>query len=244
MKGKEIWILEDDPGARSVYGEILNFEYTLRFFDHLGDFGAAKHVCSSSGGAGPHLVIADLRLPDGDFLEFLGREETASVLTCPLIIVSSVDDLDVLRSCFLEGALDYLTKPFAKNELIFRVERILAGSSLEKGQEKGQEIGLEIGQEIGDSGGVVLDRERLLLTKDELMPVRLTVRELQIFSLLNRMKGQSLSRQRIQTEVWGKTLVSAGTLDVHLYHLRRKLNGLGMSIQYVAPDGFRLLDGV
>ena len=42
----------------------------------------------------------------------------------PTFIVSSVDDLDVMRFCFKEGVLDYLTKPFRPNELLVKIENI------------------------------------------------------------------------------------------------------------------------
>lgn len=106
---KTIWVLEDDPSQKFVFEEILGMRYETKFFDSLQSFSEQMdHLPETL----PNLVLADLRLPDGNFLNYISTNSHEFFLTHPLMIVSSMDDLDVLRSCFASGAHDYLTKPF------------------------------------------------------------------------------------------------------------------------------------
>ena len=122
---KEIWILEDDKGCQFVYEQTLDHRYKTRYFTKIADFQEAL----SSTEHNPALIIADLMLDDGNFMTYLNDSKDNRLVVTPFIIVSSIDDIDALRFCFMEGALDYLTKPFKKNELIVKIENILSGSA-------------------------------------------------------------------------------------------------------------------
>lgn len=214
-----IFILENSPSTVLVYEEVLGNAYRLAFFDAIRPF--LKKLRS----ARPDLIIADLKLTDEDFLDFVSRKGAAK-LDSPWIIVSSVDDAEVLRTCFREGALDYLTKPFPRNELLVKVERFISASR------------------PGATGttDVILDACSLTVRRGSSSEcVRLTAKELRIFSLIHQAEGASVSRKKIQAEVWGKKKISPKTLDVHLFHLRRKLTHLDLEIRYLPPGGYVLL---
>ncbi len=115
VQNKALWVLEDDRGCQFVYEQTLDHRYQTRYFRSLQDFIQAL----KADGPKPALIIADLMLSDGNFLEFLTNSES-DILVIPFIIVSSVDDIDALRFCFKEGALDYLTKPFKKTNCLSR----------------------------------------------------------------------------------------------------------------------------
>ncbi|MCM2278184.1 MAG: response regulator transcription factor [Oligoflexia bacterium] len=219
---KTIWVLEDEAGARFVFEEVLGLRYRLEFFPTLGEFLQTL----SDKPYRPDLVIADLRLAEDNFLDFISNEKNVELIRSPFIIVSSVDDLDILRACFEDGALDYLTKPFTKNELVVKVERIL--KSRENASPDGQ-------------SGVVLDASNLTVKRDNSASVQLTAKELRIFSLLHSARGDCVSRKHLLSEVWSGVTVTAKTLDVHLFHLRKKLSKLGIEIRFVPPDGYALL---
>ena len=117
-----IWILEDDDGAIFVYKESLGFRYELRFFEKIKDLRTALDAQKNL----PQLMVLDLYLPDGCTLDHItGLKAICPLNLPPFLVVSSLDDLDALRKCFALGALDYLTKPFKKNELITKLERFL-----------------------------------------------------------------------------------------------------------------------
>lgn len=206
---KEVWILEDDPGCVFVYQEILTFRYHLRFFESL------KEVQLALQEAHPHLMIADLLVKDGHFFDLLSSSNTRHLLQIPFIVVSSLDDLDALRFCFEEGAIDYLIKPFKKNELIVKVERAISHASLEfiPSSHKATLLPLPSHQ---------------LQTEEDLS--ELTRKEVSIFNLFLRAKDMTLVRDEILSKVWCTTHVHPKTLDVHLYNLRKKLQKLGFNI--------------
>lgn len=120
---KSIWIVEDDAGSQFVYNEILGFRYRLQMFNNLQKFRDAWN----NGERKPDLMIVDLHLPDESFLSFLQSEGAKEMKrSTPFIVVSSLDDLDALRICYEEGAVEFISKPFAKSELVVKVERSLA----------------------------------------------------------------------------------------------------------------------
>lgn len=216
---KLIWIIEDDPSSRFVYDEILGIRYRLEFFPTISEF--AKHFESKSAVL-PNLLIADLRLPDGTFIDYLLQRDELHSITFPFIVVSSTDDLDILRICFEEGAADYLTKPFSRALLVAKVERLLA----------------MVPNTRGASKDLVVDPISLEVRSKSGKPVKLTARELQILTLLTRAKGNALDRKSIFKAVWGETNVVEKALDVHLFNLRKKVAHLGVEIRFKPPSSF------
>jgi DNA-binding response OmpR family regulator len=212
---EKVWILEDDESARFVYQECLGFRYNLFFFETLTDLRVKADFHADNHSSFPDLVIADLRLPDGDFLTYISQENSLLTLNTPFIVVSSIDDLDVLRACFEEGARDYLTKPFSKNELIVKVQRIL-GPPQAKEQFELDPMTLRVKK--SDSGA-------------EAGFAQLTARELQIFSVLRKNIQNGVSRKDLLKQVWSDTAVTTKTLDVHLFNIRRKLSKIGIEIK-------------
>lgn len=220
LHDKLIWILEDELSCQFVYSEAFEIRYELRFFHTVADFRQAL----IAGGRRPDMIISDLKLPGETFLSFLAKEEDAELIDgIPFIIVSSIDDIDVLKKCFEEGALDYLTKPFGKNELIVKTERIL-------------------GNNHAVAELVAVD-SMTMIAKNRIGRIRLTPKEMQILSVLRSAKGKPVTREMIIKQVWETTEVGKKTLDVHLFNLRRKTRGLGLKIEFVPPCNLRLLDG-
>ena len=216
-----LWIVEDDDALRDVYSEILSNLYQLTFFPTLGEFKTqsmkTKNACD--------LLIADLRLSDGNFLDFLSAPDAHLIVRSPFMVISSQDQLDTLRQCFNEGALDYLSKPFTAAELVVKVERLIGRTRPKK--------------DGADSECIELDASKLRV-KYGTEAIRLTAKELQIFSLLHESQGSPVPRKRLQSEVWGEAKVSHKSLDVHIFHLRRKLGKLGLTIECDLSGGFRL----
>ncbi len=218
-----LWILEDESALQFVYAEILENEYDLQFFSSLESF--RKSAATDSSGC--DLLVADLRLQDGNFLDFLASPDAHQLVRCPFIVVSSLDHQQTLRQCFNEGALDYLTKPFTAAELVVKVERLL------------QQRKSASSKDENGAGGIELDAAKLRV-KWGTQDARLTAKELQIFSILHTAVGTAVSRRRLQAEVWGDAKVSHKSLDVHIFHLRRKLEKLGLQIECDLNGGFRL----
>lgn len=224
-ENKLLWILEDDDDACFVYREALSPKYDLQAFKSLEEL--KTHAMQA--GPGPDLLIADLSLPDGNFLNYL--KSTPQVKArAPFMVVSGLDEIDLLRGCFEEGAIDYISKPFNQKELLVKLERFFARQTNGGGFSENTQI-----------EGVEIDPIKVSVTRAGHGQVTLTAKELQIFAILKRDSGRYVARNSLIKEIWGDTQVSAKTLDVHLFNLRKKISELGLEILYTHPKGFILI---
>lgn len=205
-----IWVLEDDAGMQDAYEQLLRSSFQLEMFGTLANLKA--HM--TNGTPKPALLIADLALPDGSLMEIL-RD---GGIPFPYLVVSSVDDIAVLRKCFEYGAEDYLTKPFSPNELLFKVERALANA--------GPQVTLN--QKSGD------------VTVQGRGTTSLTSKEFEILSALYHAKNRTASRPELLERIWGKASLETKALDVHMHNLRRKVEPLGIRIVHRRPVDYIL----
>ena len=214
-----IWILEDDKGCQFVYEQILKNSFKTTYFENIKKFNYRYNdVMSKSNGTWPSLIIADLMLNDGNFLSFLTSEFHGGLGDeVPFIIVSSDDDIESLRICFKEGANDYITKPFKKNELLVKIETILKNN---------QKFGKPV---------------RPNVTIDGVAIEGLTGKQKRLLSLFNTQENRIVDRDLILNKVWGDTAVHPKTLDVHLYNLRRKLGPYGLIIKSLGGGRWTLM---
>jgi len=207
---KSIWILEDQPNEAALYQVILGDQYELSFFDSLESF--QNKLKSLAVIEQPALIIADLKLKDGEnFLRFLQSENDRSLLATPFIVTSGTDDINVMQYCFGIGASDYLVKPFNKNEFLMKVNRALQ-----------QHPSLAHYSEFGDDLQYTL-KERLIL--EEFL----------------KNSGRRVSRQKVVERVWPGLVMQSKTLDVHLCNLRRKLHLLGYDVELVGNGEWLLV---
>jgi DNA-binding response OmpR family regulator len=169
------------------------------------------------------LAVLDRRLPDGDGLEVLrairGRGDDL-----PVIVLTARGEIDDRVEGLELGADDYVTKPFAFDELLARVR-----ARLRSGAEQASVL---------VSGEIELDlRTRRARGFDG--EVDLTQREFTLLETLLRHRGQVLSREQLLSQVWGMDFDPGSNLvDVYVGYLRRKL-GEG-SIETVRGAGYRL----
>ena len=215
----KVWIIEDDRDICEIYKDILiDRKIETVFFERIEGFESAL----LGGTPKPDLLVADLNLPDGNFLDFLSAGEASEKIDFPFIIISSIDDLGSLKSSFEEGALDYLVKPFKKNELLVKIDRALSNASSAK--------------------GFIYDPYTQTLSKDGQVMAYLSLKEMKLFSLLHEAKGKPIERENLYLQLWPEKDVVAKTLDVHIFNMRRKLRKSGLKIKaYKAPSSFALL---
>jgi DNA-binding response OmpR family regulator len=172
---------------------------------------------------GIDLVILDLGLSDMDGLQVLrhlrrkGPEPPVIILTARGEVGDRVEGFDL-------GADDYLTKPFAFDELLARVRTRLRSR-------EGDAASLEL-------GGIRLDpRTRGVETRDE--SIALTEREYALMETFFRHPNETLSRETLLSEVWGLDFdPGTNVVDVYVGYLRRKLGD--NCIETVRHVGYRL----
>ncbi len=217
-----LWILEDDEDAIRLYEKIFQPTYETQYFKSLGDLRTAIGNETKQ----PELLIADLRLPDGDFIQFL--ESMAKALTMPFAIVSAADDFNVLKDCFKKGARDFFVKPFNQNEILYKVNRILQGAPTETSQAKFKDL--------------TLDTYAQNVTRKGMSnQIQLTQTEYKILALFFRNSDRRLNRDEIIGEVWKSEALSPKAFDFHLSKLREKLRELSIKIHYQASEGYCLV---
>jgi len=109
-----LWILEDEEYVQFLYKEFLENDFNIKIFSSLTQLKSALQLEPAK------FLIADLRLPDGLFLDHFTN------IDFPFIVVSSLEDLETLRCAFKAGAKDFLIKPFRKSELLAKLEAAIS----------------------------------------------------------------------------------------------------------------------
>lgn len=180
----------------------------------------------------PALVVLDLMLPGLDGWEVCRRVRAESDV--PIIMLTARSD-DIDRIVGLElGADDYLTKPFNPRELVARVRAILRRAGPRPAD------AAPAPNRAVACGNVTIYPERRSVTVDG-APVSLRMKEFDLLLTLAENPGIVFSREKLLDIVWGYDFAGeTRTVDVHIAHLRHKLNGMAPPIETVWGVGYKL----
>jgi DNA-binding response OmpR family regulator len=176
----------------------------------------------------PDLVILDIMLPGLDGWEVCRRLRHKSAV--PIIMLTARGD-DVDKVVGLElGADDYVVKPFNPRELVARVKAVLR--RYEAGLKPTKAISLR---------QLHVDRERReVRVKGQLVSLR--TKEFDLLLTFAENRGIVLTREQLIGLVWGfDFLGDSRTVDVHVAHLRDKIEGSGVVIETVWGVGYKLV---
>ena len=180
----------------------------------------------------PSLVVLDLMLPGLDGWEVCRRVRAQSDV--PIIMLTArSDDIDKIVGLEL-GADDYMTKPFNPRELVARVKAILRRSDKK----------LSPTAESSDTP-IVIDNlsiypQRRVATVDG-RTVDLRMKEFDLLLALAENPGIVFSREKLLDVVWGFDFAGeTRTVDVHVAHVRHKLEGMRPQIETVWGVGYKL----
>jgi two-component system copper resistance phosphate regulon response regulator CusR len=159
------------------------------------------------------LVVLDWWLPGQDGLEVL-RRYRASGGTAPVLFLTARDTVADRVRGLDGGADDYLTKPFAFDELLARIRALLRRRDrLPDLKIAHGNVSVDLVAQRASRGGHHLD---------------LTAKEFALLTFFLRHPGQVLSRTRIYDHVWDEQFDGLSrTLEVHVMELRRKLEAHG-----------------
>ena len=223
--GANILIVEDEEKiARFVELELGYEGYTTtKAFD-----GRTGLELAESGRF--DLVLLDIMLPKLSGMEVLRRlRRTSSV---PVIMLTARDSVMDKVSGLDSGASDYITKPFAIEELLARIR-----TALRKTMPQQESTVLSC-------CGVTLDTARRTVTVNG-TPVELTKREFDLLHYLMKNKGLVISRETLLENVWGFDFTGeTNAVDVYVRYLRGKIDdvfGLKL-IQTVRGVGYVIKD--
>ena len=157
------------------------------------------------------LVLLDIMLPLLSGMEVIRRLRRESQI--PVIMLTARDTVMDKVSGLDMGADDYITKPFAIEELLARIRTAL----------RKRPQGAGAGQKLA-CGPVVMDVARHVVTCDG-KPVELTSREFDVLKLMMENQQIVLSRDTFLTKVWGYDYMGeTNVVDVYIRYLRSKLD--------------------
>lgn len=154
------------------------------------------------------LMILDIMLTDGSGFDLLKDLRKKSSL--PVIILSALSGIDDKKEGFDLEVDDYIVKPFLPEDLLWRIEAVLRRTY----QNKNEKIIL--------SGGIVFDRERAMLIKDD-EGIQLTAKQFKILDYLATNINKIVSIDQILDKCWEESFGYENTLITHIYRLRDKL---------------------
>ena len=178
----------------------------------------------------PALIVLDVMIPKLDGFEVC-RKLRASGDSTPIIMLTARDE-DIDKIIGLElGADDYLTKPFNPRELTARVKAILRRSDTKK-----QTDSTPIHR--GDLTIIPSSREVRLASRT----LDLRAQEFDLLLTLAEQPGRVFSREQLLQLAWGFDFYGqTRTVDVHIAHLRKKLDGSTVKIETVTGVGYKLV---
>jgi len=210
LSGERILIVEDERAvARGLeYG--LESEGYRVFWAETG-----RQALNLARSHDPHLVLLDIRLPDISGFDVC-RQLRSEGRRMPILMLTARDE-EVDKVLGLElGADDYVVKPYSLRDLLSRIRALLRRTYGDLA--------------VPGSGGRVrfgeidVDMERLQVTRQGRL-VDLTPTEFRLLRYLVVHPDRPFSRDELISAVWGydSSIGSARTVDVHIRHLREKL---------------------
>lgn len=165
----------------------------------------------------PHLIVLDLMLPGINGMQVLKAIRLEDERLPILILSAKVDEADKVDS-FVDGADDYMTKPFSLEEFLLRVKRMLKRDQWQNQQNESSHSNEQLAYTFGknsidfSSGRANCNRETIDLTEQELKVLKLFI--------VN--KGKPLSRSRLLEIGWGYSKgTSTRTVDNYIVRFRR-----------------------
>lgn len=156
-------------------------------------------------------IVLDVMLPGIDGFEVCKRLRKELHSVTPVIMLTARDTINDKVNGFDVGADDYLIKPFELRELEARLAALIR-------RQRGE---LEGGQlQVGD---LRFDLETMRVSRDD-KPIKLSPITLHILRILMRESPKLVSRERLESEVWGDDTPDSDTLRSHLYNLRKNID--------------------
>jgi len=180
----------------------------------------------------PALIILDLMLPKIDGWKVCEQlRHDPATKDIPVIMLTARTQIEDKLKGFKAGADDYVTKPFSPRELVAWVKRVLARAEAEPALPK---------RLIKGKTEINLEDFKVRVAGKEVV---LTERESAILKALAARKGELLTHEQILDRVWGDDIVEYGNIDVHIRHLREKIEAdpdNPQIIRTVKGEGYKL----
>ncbi len=200
-----ILVVEDEPDIKEITAKRLEAEgYGVDTCDNGKD---AQYYIEHT----PYdLILLDVMLPGADGITVLKNIRKKGIKT-PVLLLTARDSIEDRVTGLDNGADDYLTKPFAFDELLARIRVILRRRS----NEASNKLVL---------GDLIMDLATHQVTRAG-TEISLSAKEYAILEYMMHNKGMVLSRSRIEEHVWNYDFEGgSNVVDVYMRYLRKKID--------------------
>ncbi|WP_371186005.1 response regulator transcription factor [Thalassotalea maritima] len=205
--------------------KVLVVEDNVAISQNIATFFEAKHIlldfaydgeqaCQLALSQYYHVVVLDIAMPKMDGLTVCKILREKSDRHIPIIMLTARDTLDDKLTGFAQGADDYLTKPFALEELYVRCLALAQRHTLNQPKV----ITLGQGEQL-----LSLDISRKTVTRNH-QHVHLQPIPLMILQILMEAYPRAITRSELCERIWGDEQTSSDALRSHLYQLRKALD--------------------
>jgi DNA-binding response OmpR family regulator len=207
MATLRLLIVDDDQKAARVLAKGLREERFVVDIAHTGAVGDEMATVNTYD-----VIVLDWILPDKDGITVV-RDLRARGVSTPILMLTARDALEDRVTGLNTGADDYLTKPFGFAELLARLHALLRRSNVTR------QTVLRVADLMLDpvSHRVSRGGKRIILTR----------KEYDILAVLMRQAGEVVSRTDLIEKVWETERDSLNVLEVHVSHLRKKIDIAG-----------------
>ena len=224
MPSDLILLVDDEPSIIQLARMYLEREGFR--VDSVGDGEAALEAVASQS---PTLIVLDVMLPKLDGFEVCRQLRAKDSPVAILMLTARDEDIDKILGLEL-GADDYLTKPFNPRELVARVKAILRREHRVSSNDRPVAV--------GDLTMNPARREARLANQT----LDLRTQEFDLLLTLAGQPGRVFTREQLLQQAWGFDFYGqTRTVDVHIAHLRKKLNGSSVKIETVTGVGYKLI---
>ena len=220
---RRILVVEDDASLARVLCDNLLYEG----FDvaHAGD---GHRALSERKVFKPDLVLLDVALPGVDGFEVCRRLAEEETRTAVIMLTARSERQDKVQGLEL-GADDYITKPFALDELLARIHAVLRR--------------VQPAENFLALGSLQIDLKRYTATQNG-QNVSLSQREFEVLKYMNDRSGKVVSREELLRNVWGyQNVPLTRSVDNLIGRLRFKIERDPENPKYIHTvygDGYRL----
>ncbi len=207
-KNSTILAIDDDPDILTVLKANLEL-YGFRILT-AQSMEESREILSQSE---PDLILLDLILPEGNGLDFCTYLK-AKYPNLPVILLTAKDQVEDKVQGLELGADDYIVKPFETRELLARIRARLR---------RHREVPSSVPEKI-TVGDLELDLTNQY-ARVQGQEIELTPKQFDLLALLIQNRGNLVTRKEIKQKIWGEGQLYAWsrTIDVHIQHLRQKI---------------------
>jgi two-component system response regulator MprA len=209
--GPQVLVVDDDPQIREALTRALELD-DYRVSTASNGVKALEAVTAHR----PDVMVLDVMMP------YVGGLDVCRTLRSrkdrlPILVLTARDEVGDRVAGLDAGADDYLTKPFALEELRARLRALLRRTTPEEGDDTA----------ILEYDDIMLDPAAHTARRGE-RPIDLTRTEFALLELLLRNAGRPLPRETIMDRVWGwESEPTSNSLEVFVGYLRRKTEADG-----------------